>query len=561
MAKSIAVVVTGNAAPLRKALGETDELLKKSFGGIQKAALAGAAAMAGAGALAYSAIQDAADLSETLSKAGVLFGDNVKEIEKFADGAATSLGLTKQAALDASATFATFGKAAGLTGDKLSGFSTDFVKLAGDLASFNNTTPEEAITAIGAALRGESEPLRRYGVLLDDASMRQKALELGIVDTTKKALTPQQKVLAAQALIYEQTAAAQGDFERTSGSLVNQQKILKAAFQNVKTEVGNALLPAFLGIVTTLNDVLLPAFQNIAAIFRENGFVDGMKILFDRASTWLVETGIPMIREKLAQLGQALLDWIGPRIVPMLKKLGEFVAAGANWLLDEGLPMLVEKLQEWGQAFVDWIGPNIAPMLQKLGEFVAKIAEWLLFTAVPKLTRLAASLAWSLTKWAFDLAPDVIKGLGQLFVEIVKKLPEWGAKLVSGFADIGVAMGRGLVNGIISLVNLLVRELNDLLEFTIPVPFGPDIKVNAPDIPQIPKLAQGGLVMGPQVALIGEAGPELVVPLDKVGRMGGGNTYQITVQTGVGDPREIGREIVDAIKQYERTAGPVFQAA
>jgi hypothetical protein len=148
-----------------------------------------------------------------------------------------------------------------------------------------------------------------------------------------------------------------------------------------------------------------------------------------------------------------------------------------------------------------------------------------------------------------------------MVLEIVKKIPEMALKLGKGFADLGIGLGKSLVNGIIDMVNGLIGKLNDLLEFTIPVPFGPDIKVNAPDLAKIPKLAAGGLVMGPQLSVIGEAGPELVVPLDKIGKLGGGNTYQITVQTGVGDPREIGRQVVDAIKQYERTAGPVFAAA
>jgi hypothetical protein len=175
----------------------------------KKAALAFAAVAAAAGAMAIKigvdAVKAASDLSETISKVGVLFGDTADDIEKFADGAASSLGQTKQEALDAAATFATFGKSAGLSGKDLSKFSIDFVKLSSDLASFNNTSPEQAINAIGSALRGEAEPLRQYGVLLDDASLRQAALELGIISTTKNALTPQQKVLAAQALIYKQT--------------------------------------------------------------------------------------------------------------------------------------------------------------------------------------------------------------------------------------------------------------------------------------------------------------------------------------------------------------------
>ena len=237
----------------------------------KKAALAFAAVAAAAGAMAIKigvdAVKAASDLSETVSKVGVLFGDTAKDIEKFADGAATSLGQTKQQALDAAATFATFGKSAGLSGKDLGKFSTDFVKLASDLASFNNTTPEQAINAIGSALRGEAEPLRAYGVLLDDASLRQSALSLGIIKTTKEALTPQQKVLAAQALIYQQTGAAQGDFERTSDGLANKTRILTAQLENAKVTIGNALLPVVLQLANFFSEKVIPIVQKVADAF------------------------------------------------------------------------------------------------------------------------------------------------------------------------------------------------------------------------------------------------------------------------------------------------------
>jgi hypothetical protein len=141
------------------------------------------------------------------------------------------------------------------------------VKLSSDLASFNNTSPEQAINAIGSALRGEAEPLRQYGVLLDDASLRQAALELGIVSTTKNALTPQQKVLAAQALIYQQTSAAQGDFERTSDGLANRTRILTAQLENAKTTIGQALLPVVLELATLFSDKVIPIVQKVADAF------------------------------------------------------------------------------------------------------------------------------------------------------------------------------------------------------------------------------------------------------------------------------------------------------
>lgn len=237
----------------------------------KKAAAAFAVAAVAAGAMAVKigkeAITAASDLAETVSKVGVLFGDSAKQVEAFAATAAQSLGQSKQQALNAAATFATFGKAAGLAGDDLAKFSTDFVVLASDLASFNNTSPEQAINAIGAALRGESEPLRAYGVLLDDASLRQAALELGIISTTKNALTPQQKVLAAQKLIYEQTGAAQGDFARTSDGLANSQRILSARIENVKTTLGEALLPIALKVSEFVSTKLLPIIENLASSF------------------------------------------------------------------------------------------------------------------------------------------------------------------------------------------------------------------------------------------------------------------------------------------------------
>jgi hypothetical protein len=227
-------------------------------------AIAGGAAFVAFGAKAISA---ASDFEESAAKIGEIFGDAADSVFDFADDAAQALGQSRQSVLDAAGTFGTFGKAAGLAGEDLSIFSNDFTALASDLASFNNTSPEEAVQALGAALRGESEPLRRYGILLDDASMRQKALELGIISTTKNALTPQQKILAAQALIFEQSSDAQGDFERTSGSLANQQRILQAELENVTIEIGQKLLPVAVQFATFANDKLVPAIKVAADAF------------------------------------------------------------------------------------------------------------------------------------------------------------------------------------------------------------------------------------------------------------------------------------------------------
>jgi hypothetical protein len=534
MAKAINVVVTGNAAPLRKALGQTQSHLSDFASKARSALLPAAAALGGLAFAANGAINAAADLSEVTSKAGVLFGEAQKDIVAFSKTTANSFGLSRKAALDATTTFATFGKAAGLSNKDLSNFSIDLTKLSADLASFNNTTPEEAIAAIGSALRGESEPLRKYGVLLDDASLRQKALELGIVATTKNALTPQQKVLAAQALIMEQTSTAQGDFARTSDGLANQQRILKANLENVTAELGEKLLPIAVEIVSFFNDRLIPAIQGVVEWFSEKGFSGTLK-----------------------------------------------------YITDEALPQLKEKLIEFGKAFVEWIPGATQELIANLPKIGATILEWALRDGIPKVVEIAGKIGLALAGFVAIMGVAVLKGLGEFIVNLVKELPRLFSAAIEGFAEIGLMIGdaigagikkgleaaldvvvsvaRTLINGVIQIIedglNLFFDGINHIIwraEWT-------NGTANYPRLPDvdIPQLANGGIVKarpGGTLALLGEGGrDEAVVPLGARNNIG--NTYQITVNAGVGDPREIGRQVVEYIQKYERTAGQVFAPA
>jgi hypothetical protein len=320
---------------LKAATGDVEGFGSKMGDVGKKIGVALAAAAAAAGAMAIKigvdAVKAASDLSETQSKVGVIFGESADAINKFAATAATKLGQSKQQALDAAATFATFGKSAGLAGDDLVKFSTDLTGLSADLASFYNTSPEQAIGAIGAALRGESEPIRAYGVLLNDATLKQEAMSMGIYNGTG-ALSAQQKVLAAQAVILKQTSDAQGDFERTSGGLANQQRILNAQFTNIKTTIGTALLPIVLEMVSAFNQNVLPAIVNVGNAIGAGGLtglitnikdliqnlftpiLQGLKSAWDNISTALNENS-----ESFAALAAFIKDVVAPVLGTTLK--------------------------------------------------------------------------------------------------------------------------------------------------------------------------------------------------------------------------------------------------
>jgi hypothetical protein len=279
-------------------------VLGGAFDFVKKTALIAGAAIGAVGAASFVAVQKASDLNETISKTNVIFGDASRIVQQFADTAATSLGQTRQQALDASATFGTFGKSAGLVGTELADFSTKFVTLSTDLASFNNTSPEEAVLALGAALRGEAEPIRRFGVLMNDAALKQVALEMGIYDGNG-ALSAQQKVLASSELLFRQTTDAQGDFERTSGGLANQQRILKASIDDIVTTLGELLLPVFERFVTFVNNHIVPAVKAFADNIGEHGIV--MAIGF--AINSMGEMGVSFVNS-LEQMTIAVLEFL-----------------------------------------------------------------------------------------------------------------------------------------------------------------------------------------------------------------------------------------------------------
>ena len=264
MAINVPIITSFNGKGAEAAIKEFKNLTKasdKAAFAINKMAVPAALAFGAIVTGGYKAAQAASDFNETVSKSGIIFGEASTEIKKFADTAASSLGLSKQAALDAASTMGTFGKSAGLAGADLSNFSIEMVKLSGDLASFHNANPADVALALGAALRGEAEPIRKFGVLLNDAAVKAQAMKMGLYDGTG-ALDAQAKVLATQKIILQQTSDAQGDFARTSDGAANQQRILAAQVDNAKVAIGQAFLPIL--------EAVLPILVNFATAIGNN---------------------------------------------------------------------------------------------------------------------------------------------------------------------------------------------------------------------------------------------------------------------------------------------------
>lgn len=248
-----------------------------SFGG-KTGFLFGSGAFVGSAAAAAvlkSSITAASDLNEQISRSTVVFGKNAAEVQDWANTLATSFGIANTQGLAAASTFGAMFEQAGRSRADAATLSRQIVQLAGDLASFSNTSVDEALNALRSGLSGEIEPLRRFQVFLTEAAVAQQAL----ADTGKastKQLTQGEKIIARYELIMKQTALAQGDFARTQGELANQTRKLQAQIKNLVGNLGETLVPAVTGVVTVLNDAII-ATNGLADAF---GRLSKVKIAF-----------------------------------------------------------------------------------------------------------------------------------------------------------------------------------------------------------------------------------------------------------------------------------------
>ena len=318
--RDVKVAFLGDVASLKRAIDSADRSMgdfersvdtnsSKMSGSMARASasmskavagMAAGAALAGGAIIAFGkqAFDEWSDLNEATSKTQVVFGSASDSVMAFANNSAKAFGMSKSQALEATSTFGYLFRAIGLTESKSAEMATSLTRLASDLASFSNTTTDEALTALGSGINGETEPLRRYGISLSEGRLKAEAFNLGLVNTKGSAADAQKAMIAlekaqlahteavkrfgpnslearsaaadlakkqedidksasatiptldaaqreqaAYSIIMKDSALAQGDFSRTSSGAANQQRILSASVADAKAKFGEAFGP------------------------------------------------------------------------------------------------------------------------------------------------------------------------------------------------------------------------------------------------------------------------------------------------------------------------------
>lgn len=240
----------------------------------------------GLGVVVNKTITDASNLAEAESKVNAVFKTQAADIAKWAKTTSAAFGVSSRAALEAAGTYGNLFQAFGIGQTESAKMSMRLVELAADMASFNNVPIDDALTALRSGLSGETEPLKRFGVALNDVRLRQEALNLGIYDG-QGVLSVAQKSQAAYALILRDTALQQGDVARTSGGLANQKKFLAAQVEDLSGTFGAVLLPVMINVVGVIRNQVLPNLQKFIEAFKTlspTAIVTGVQIGFFAAA-------------------------------------------------------------------------------------------------------------------------------------------------------------------------------------------------------------------------------------------------------------------------------------
>lgn len=216
------------------------------------------------------------DLSEVQNVVDTAFPEMNKQVNQFAQNAITQFGLGQTVTKKYMGTFGAMAKSFNFSEKAAYEMSSTLTGLAGDVASFYNSSTDEAYTRLKSVFTGETETLKELGVVMTQNALDQYALANGYGKTTAK-MTEQEKVALRYAFVQKQLQLASGDFIRTQDSWANQTRVLTLRFNEFKATLGQGFINIFTPIVQGINWVLAKLQTLANAFLAFTNFITGNK--------------------------------------------------------------------------------------------------------------------------------------------------------------------------------------------------------------------------------------------------------------------------------------------
>lgn len=209
-------------------------------------------------------IDIASSLTEAQNVVDTTFGSYANLVEEMSKTSIGDFGMSELTVKKVSSRFQAMGTAVGIAQGKMADMSLELTKLTGDMASFYNVSQEDMATSLQSVFTGETEPLRKYGLDLTQATLQEWAMKQGI-DANISSMSQMEKVLLRYQYVMANTKAAQGDFAKTAGTWANQIRILQESFKALGGIVGQVLINVFKPFISAMN-VMMQQVINFARV-------------------------------------------------------------------------------------------------------------------------------------------------------------------------------------------------------------------------------------------------------------------------------------------------------
>lgn len=570
------------------------------------------------------------DLQESVNAVEVVYGQHADAVLAMGRRSADALGVSNSAFNSWAVSMAAFAEQIAGSGGDVAGVVDEMSTRIADFASVMNLDFEEASRLFQSGLAGQSRPLRQFGIDVSAARVEQQALNDGIWDGNG-AMTEGEKVIARYNTIMEQTERTAGDFARTSEDLANKGRRVEAQLENTKAVLGEKLAPAYLAALQATEGFIDGMLRLVGAIGKadealQDFFASGEEVPNAVAmltklgeepvdSVWTLIGGFFALNDSLEDSlkktrfqrvaeGLELITSSGDLTTGQLAELRlqlDDAAADMGFTGTEAAALariLDTRLSHGVGSAGDIIAGNLVPALgdaidelddateatKTFGEQQRMLHDPL-FAAMRHFDNLQEATA-NYTQSLRDNGPKAQETIGFAkdmatehsgLMHVLQKLKDDGIDPTGDAARAmfeGMGLDQRTIDAIFAQFEKIQRGMPilDLRVRAHSINFTQDGNTMRPGRGGAHVLGTGGIVTGPTMGLIGEAGDdEAVIPLNHQGikilgaalreamgsngHNGGGGTVYVTVNAL--DPQSAANAVVQALQTYQRSNGAI----
>lgn len=527
-AKKLEVVITGSDRGVSKTFGKVSKSADAMGTKLETAgrkigtafAYGGAAAAAGLAVMVPQLVDLQGKLVAWEIKADTVFESSAAKVRKWADSVNESFGMTDEEVTGVAASFGDLLKPMGFTADQAATMSMEVVNLSGALSEWTGGTRSAAEVSeiLAKAMLGERESLKELGISILDADVQARLAAKGQKQLTGAALE-QAKAIATQELIFEKSTDAQKAWAAGGNETLRAGNKLKALWGEMQVWLAERLVPALSKAATWLGEDMPEAIRGLNDWMGRNkpivlGVAAAIGTTLVAAFVAWAAAAIPAAAATIAA------TW------PLLALVAAvaLVAAGLVWAYEN-----VDWFRKAVDKVASFVTGTVIPSLKMLAAAAVVVAgkvrdlwNWISRNLLPIL-RAVASVVAGQVRAAFSAAATVVSWVSQRVSDLAGRLRglQPVAAAVAGFfgGSFRSALNgaQAVLNGVRSAASMLASAFQTVINAVARLSSAIR-SIPTPKLPKLPSLgslfgrAKGGPVDAGQPYMVGEKGPELIVP-------------------------------------------------